>query len=121
MGEFITGIQQAGIGVTNVQEAKMMYKHLFGMDVLIFEDKAPASLMTRYTGSQLHHRHALLSLNMAGGGGFEIWQYTSRKPMFPAVPLRLGDLGLFAIKIKSENIKAAHAFFVKCRLLPFQR
>ena len=111
MGEFITGIQQAGIGVINAEEAKHLFKDLFGMNVLIFEDKAPASLMTCYTGSQVHHRHALLALNMAGGGGFEIWQYTSRTPSVPLVKPQLGDLGIFAIKIKCRDVAAAHRYF----------
>jgi len=111
MGEFITGIQQAGIGVTDLDEAKHLYKNLFGMNVLIFEDKAAASLMTAYTGRQLHHRHAMLSLNMSGGGGFEIWQYTSRTPIKPVITPQFGDLGIFAIKIKSRNVPAAHMYF----------
>ncbi len=113
MSEFITGIQQVGVGVTNAIEAKHLYKELFGMNVLIFEDEAAASLMTHYTGGQLHHRHAILSLNMSGGGGFEIWQYTSRKPSSSVAPIQLGDMGLFAIKIKSKDVKAAHAHMSK--------
>ncbi|GAC1422808.1 MAG: hypothetical protein NVS1B13_02580 [Flavisolibacter sp.] len=111
MVKCITGIQQAGVGVSNAEEAKHLYKKLFGMDVLVFEDKAPASLMTSYTGRQLHHRHAILSLNLAGGGGFEIWQYTSRIPQNPMTANRLGDLGIFAIKIKSRDVKGAHSYF----------
>ena len=112
MVDCITGIQQAGIGVSNAEDAKHLYKSLFGMDVLIFDNQAAASLMTSYTGEQLHHRHAILSLNMAGGGGFEIWQYTSRVPQHPAILPELGDLGIFAIKIKSGNVAAAHAHFI---------
>ncbi len=111
MVDCITGIQQAGIGVVNAQEAKHLYKELFGMNVLIFEDKAAASLMTSYTGRQVHQRHAILSLNMSGGGGFEIWQYISRTPKSPVALPQLGDLGIFAIKIKSKNVKAAHTYF----------
>ena len=113
MQDIITGIQQVGIGVTDAQEAKLLYKQLFGMDVLIFDDRADATLMTRYTGSQVHKRRAILSLNMCGGGGFEIWQFTTRIPVKrPTVP-RLGDLGIFAVKIKSNNVKAAHIYFSK--------
>src|ERR1017187_4529725 len=111
MSDFITGIQQAGIGVTDAVEAKHLYKKLFGMDVLIFEDKASATLMTSYTGNTLHERHAILSLNMHGGGGFEIWQYTSRTPSKATLLPQLGDLGIFAIKIKSRNVKLAHQYF----------
>ncbi len=112
MSELITGIQQVGIGVSNALEAKHYYKHLFGMDVLIFEDSAEATLMQQYTGSKVHSRHALLSMNMSGGGGFEIWQYTSRPPK-PHQPLRFGDIGIFAVKIKTQNIAAAHHHFSK--------
>lgn len=58
---------------TNANEAKYLYKDLFGMNVVIFEDEAEASLMKRYTGHQVHNRHAILSMNLSGGGGFEIW------------------------------------------------
>ncbi len=111
MVKCITGIQQVGVGVSNAEEAKHLYKKLFGMDVLIFDDKAAASLMTAYTGRQLHHRHAIFALNLAGGGGFEIWQYTSRIPQQPITVNRLGDLGIFAIKIKSRDVTGAHSYF----------
>ncbi len=111
MAQYITGIQQAGIGVADAVQAKFLYRDLFGMNALIFEDRAPATLMTRYTGKEEHTRHAILSLNMAGGGGFEIWQFISRAPMLPLHEPRLGDLGIFALKIKSRDVKGAHAFF----------
>lgn len=123
MAYHITGIQQGGIGVADARAAKYLYKELFGMNVLVFEDEAEAALMTRYTGSQLHSRHAILSLNMAGGGGFEIWQFTSRKPSKPGHSPRLGDLGIFALKIKTGDVKAAHQFFQgqkNCQLSPVQ-
>jgi catechol 2,3-dioxygenase-like lactoylglutathione lyase family enzyme len=121
MSQYITGIQQGGIGVTDASEAKYLYKDLFGMNVLIFEDKAEASLMKQYTGSELHSRHAILSLNMSGGGGFEIWQFTSRQASMPGRSPRLGDLGIFALKIKTGNVKSAHEFFQKkqnCQVSP---
>lgn len=123
MAHHITGIQQGGIGVADAGAAKHLYKELFGMNVLIFEDEAEASLMLQYTGSQLHSRHAILSLNMAGGGGFEIWQFTSRAPSMPGRSPRLGDLGIFALKIKTGDVKAAHQFFkgkLNCQLSSVQ-
>ena len=111
MNQYINGIQQAGIGVSNAAEAKFLYRDLFGMNALVFEDKATAGLMTRYTGGERHSRHAILALNMAGGGGFEIWQYTSRQPGLPVNEALPGDLGIFALKIKCRDIKAAHEFY----------
>lgn len=110
MKEFITGIQQVGIGVSDANEAKHLYKDLFGMNVLIFDDKSPASLMTQYTGNKIHSRHAILSMNLSGGGGVEIWQFISVKPKPQPLPV-FGDIGIFAAKIKSQNIQAAHQHF----------
>lgn len=110
MKDIITGIQQIGIGVSDAVHAKHLYKNLFGMNVLIFEDKASANLMTQYTGSTVHDRHAILSMNIAGGGGFEIWQFTTRKPVESAT-VHFGDLGIMAARIKTKNIKKAHQFY----------
>lgn len=107
----ISGIQQIGIGVSNVTEGFKWYNQNFGMDVPIFEEAAEANLMLPYTGGKPHQRHAILAINLKGGGGFEIWQYTSRIPQPTAFTPQLGDLGLFCAKIKSENIKASFDFF----------
>jgi catechol 2,3-dioxygenase-like lactoylglutathione lyase family enzyme len=104
---FIAGIQQVGIGVSNVHEAFKWYRQHLGMDIPIFEEAAEAKLMLPYTGGKPHSRHAILAVNLKGGGGFEIWQYTSRTPQPASFQANLGDLGLFAAKIKSENVQAS--------------
>jgi catechol 2,3-dioxygenase-like lactoylglutathione lyase family enzyme len=106
----ISGIQQVGIGVANVHEAFKWYNKHFGMDIPIFEEAAVADLMLPYTGGMPHRRHAILAINIKGGGGFEIWQYTSRTPQPPAFKPQLGDLGLFCAKIKTDNISATYQF-----------
>jgi hypothetical protein len=76
----ISGIQQVGIGVANVHQGFNWYNKHFGMDIPVFEEAAEANLMLPYTGGKPHKRHAILAINLKGGGGFEIWQYTSRTP-----------------------------------------
>jgi catechol 2,3-dioxygenase-like lactoylglutathione lyase family enzyme len=110
MTYIISGIQQVGIGVANVHEGFKWYNNNFGMDIPIFEEAAEANLMLPYTGGKPHKRHAILAINMKGGGGFEIWQYTSRTPQACAFKPQLGDLGLFCAKIKTENITASFEF-----------
>ncbi len=105
----ITGIQQVGIGVVNTIDAKYYYKDIFGMDVLIFDDTAYASLMKQYTGNEIHQRNAILTMNLCGGGGFELWQFISRSPQ--AYEAKFGDKGIFSIKIKCRNTNDAHAHF----------
>ncbi len=106
----IAGIQQVGIGVSDVHEAFKWYRQHFGIDIPIFEEAAEANLMLPYTGGKPQKRHAILAINLKGGGGFEIWQYTSRTPQASSFAPQLGDLGLFITKIKSEDVKATYDF-----------
>ncbi|MCU0381293.1 MAG: VOC family protein [Chitinophagaceae bacterium] len=106
----IAGIQQIGIGVPDVHEAFNWYRIHFGMDVPIFEEAAEANLMLPYTGGMPHKRHAILALNMRGGGGFEIWQYTSRTPQYPIAEPSLGDYGLFCARIKTVDVAGSFEY-----------
>lgn len=110
MEKIICGIQQMGIGVPNVQEIWSWYRKFFGTDVRIFEEAAPAPLMTQYTGGVVQSRTATLALSMDGGGGFEIWQYTSRSTEKPSFEPRLGDYGMFACKIKSHDVTSTYNY-----------
>lgn len=107
----ISGIQQVGIGVANVEEAFQWYKKYFGMDILVFADEAEAKLMTRYTYGEVHARNAYLALNMASGGGFEIWQFTSRTPQPAKFQIKWGDLGILAVKIKSKDVAKSYHWY----------
>jgi catechol 2,3-dioxygenase-like lactoylglutathione lyase family enzyme len=106
----IAGIQQIGIGIPNVHEAFKWYAIHFGMDVPIFEEAAEANLMLPYTGGKPHQRHAILAVNLKGGGGFEIWQYTSRTPESPTFTIQLGDLGFFCTRIKSSDVAGSFQY-----------
>jgi len=109
--KIISGIQQIGIGVTNIYEAWTWYKKYFGVDIRIFEDAAEARHMVIYTGGKVRKRHAALAINLQGGGGFEIWQYVDRVPEAPDFKIQVGDLGIFAVKIKSKNVRATYEWF----------
>ncbi len=106
----ISGIQQVGIGVSNVNAGFNWYNKHFGMDIPVFEEAAEANLMLPYTGGKPHQRHAILAINLKGGGGFEIWQYTSRTPQAPLFKAQLGDLGLFCAKIKTDDVEKTYAY-----------
>jgi catechol 2,3-dioxygenase-like lactoylglutathione lyase family enzyme len=109
----ISGIQQMGIGVTNVNEAWKWYIDQFGMDCRIFEDEEPAKLMLPYTDGQPRPKHAILALNLQSGGGFEIWQHTGRKPLNIKEAVRIGDLGIISCKIKVKNIEDTYSIYKK--------
>ncbi len=111
MNPIISGIQQVGIGIPDVNEAFAWYRKHFGMDIKVFDDEAEANLMLPYTGGMPHKRHAILALNIRGGGGFEIWQYKSREPVLPSFEIQLGDTGIFVTRMKSSNVADTFSFF----------
>ena len=91
MEKIISGIQQIGIGVPDVEKIFKWYREMFGIDIKVFEEAAEAPLMINYTGNKVQSRTATLALNMESGGGFEIWQYTSRNTEKAVFDIQLGD------------------------------
>ena len=116
MSFLISGIQQIGIGVPDVHDAWAWYRRHFGMDIPVFEEKAEAALMTPYTGNEVQSRHAVMAFNMGGGAGMEMWQYTSREAAPPDFDVQLGDYGIYAVRIKSKNVRTAHEWFQNRRV-----
>ncbi len=111
MTKIISGIQQIGIGVADVYEARDWYKDNFGYDTIIFDEAAEAGLMLLYTNNVPQNRRAILAYNMRGGGGFEIWQYTDRTPLAADIEIHIGDLGINVCKIKSPDVGKAYEVF----------
>jgi len=107
----ISGIQQIGVGVPDAHGAFRWYRQSFGLDIPMFDAVGDTTLMLPYTGGEPHSRHAIMAINLQGGGGLEIWQYTSRTPRPPAFSPQLGDLGIFFAKIKSVDIDKAFEGF----------
>jgi catechol 2,3-dioxygenase-like lactoylglutathione lyase family enzyme len=106
----IAGIQQVGVGVASADEAFGWYRRHFGFDVRIFDEVADAPLMRGYTGGLAQRRRAILAVNMAGGGGLEIWQFLSRVPAASVAPVVLGHRGLFAARLKTRDANGAMRF-----------
>ena len=85
-GIVISGIQQVGIGVSNLAEAWRWYRKHFGVGTRVFEDRAKAALMKNYTGGHIRNRQAAMAVNIQGGGGFEATA--------DQLPVNLGQLSL---------------------------
>jgi len=102
----INGIQQVGIGTTDVHESWKWYRKNFGFTTKVFDEAAEAPLMTQYTGGAVHARHAMLAMNLNGGGGMEIWQFTSRRSA-DQLPFSLLRTGLLVTRIKCTSAAQA--------------
>ena len=105
---FFAGIQQVGIGVGNFEQAWKWYIDMFQMDIKILEDDTVAEHMLPYTGQSPQKRHACVTINLQGGGGFEIWQYSERKPQPIGFDIQVADLGVFVAKLRCYDVKAFH-------------
>ncbi len=110
-GVNISGIQQVGIGVPDVHKAWSWYKKYFGFDVRILEDSSPAEFMLPYTGGKPRNKHAAIAITLQGGGGIEIWRHTDFDPRPPLFDLQVGDLGVYAAKIKCKNVHQTYEWF----------
>ncbi|NUM31209.1 MAG: VOC family protein [Bacteroidetes bacterium] len=104
MSKYICGIQQIGLGVSDINKSWDWYSKKLKINVPVFEEAAQAALMTKYTGGNVHLRHAILAISMGGGGGFEIWQYTSRTPQPAEFEILPGDIGFLFPKIRCRDI-----------------
>lgn len=105
---FISGIQQVGVGTVDMRKSWDWFIEMFGADVKILEDDTVAERMLPYTGNKPQKRHACIAVNLQGGGGFEIWQYSERQPVPCPFDVAIADLGIFAAKLKSNNVNAFH-------------
>ncbi|MBE6216309.1 MAG: VOC family protein [Bacteroidales bacterium] len=104
----ISGIQQLGVGTENFRKSWDWYIDMFGVDVKILEDDTVAERMLPYTGGKPQQRHACIAVSLQGGGGFEIWQYSKRKPEPCPFAISVGDLGIFAAKLNCRDVEAFH-------------
>jgi len=108
MKYYISGIQQIGVGVTDVKKSWKWYRENLGFDIPVVDAPGTAEKMLKYTGGQPQERHAIIAVNIQGGGGLEIWQYLTREPKQADFQIQAGDLGVFAAKIKSSQIKKTY-------------
>lgn len=100
----ITGVQQIGIGVVDASEAFNWYNKTFGLNIRLFDDVADAKLMVKYSGGNIRQRRAIMALNLAGGGGVEIWQSKRPTPIAASFEPKFGDIGILAAKIKCQKL-----------------
>lgn len=104
----ISAIQQIGVGTVDFRQSWDWYIKMFGFDIKILEDDTVAERMLPYTGGKAQKRHACIAVNLQGGGGLEIWQYSQRAPQPASFKVSAGDTGVFAAKVKCRDVAAFH-------------
>ena len=109
----ISGIQQVGVGTESFRSTFNWVIKYFGADVKILEDDTVAERMLPYTGGKPQKRHACITVSLQGGGGFEVWQYSERKPVPCPFEIKAGDLGIFAAKVRCRDVDAYYNKYSK--------
>ena len=103
---FISCIQQVGVGTVDFRRSWNWLIQMFGAETKILEDDTVAERMLPYTGNQPQKRHACIAVNVQGGGGFEIWQYSEREPLNAKFEIGIGEIGIFGAKVKCTDVRA---------------
>lgn len=104
----ISGIQQVGVGTEDFRKSWNWFIEHFGADIRILEDDTVAERMLPYTGGVPQKRHACIAMSLQGGSGYEIWQFSERKPVPCPFEVAVGDLGILAAKVKCRDVAAFH-------------
>lgn len=97
---YVNGIQHLGLGTKDLETTWKWYRKNFGLDVPMFDSVAEAPLMDIYTNNKTVNKRAAMVYNIQGGTAMEIIELRSSTPTPPSFEVQLGDLGIFAAKIK---------------------
>lgn len=103
----INGIQHLGVGTPNLVQSWKWYKSHFGLDIPMFDSVAEAELMKVYTNDKVVNKRAAMIINIQGGCPIEVIELKSEKCQELPRPIELGDLGINAGIVKTNNLKNA--------------
>ncbi len=100
MNDTIYGLLQIGVGVPDLTQSFAWYRKYLGMDIPVLRQAGDlSSFMLPLTNGQQPRRQLAIILNLHGGGGLELCQFTDRDCRPPAFEPRLGDCGINLARI----------------------
>lgn len=119
--KLLYGIQQIGIGVTDVEAGAHWYARHLGATIQVFDDSKPATHMAPYMGGSPQAKRAILLLHPNGGGGFEIWQFTDRQPKTDSALVVPGDIGINSFSMRMADLKRAFQLLARYAVTPYKK
>lgn len=107
----IHGIQHVGVAVADMDRTLPLYRNWFGLNIPFFDGIQAAPLMQVFTNDTVISKRASMVMNLQGGSAMEVIQATSFKPKPLPSDFMLGDLGIFAVHMRThEPHKALQSF-----------
>lgn len=107
----IHGIQHVGVAVADMDRTLPLYRNWFGLNIPFFDGIQAAPLMQVFTNDTVISKRASMVMNLQGGSAMEVIQATSFKPKPLPSDFMLGDLGIFAVHMRThEPLRALQSF-----------
>ena len=105
----INSIQHIGVAVQDMDASLMYFRKIFGMNIPFFDSVQAAPLMDCYTHGETITKRASMIMNLQGGGAMEVIRPTTFEPRKADFQIKVGDLHIFQIHMKSRDVKKMHA------------
>ncbi len=106
----INSIQHIGVAVQDMDASLMYFRKFFGMNIPFFDSVQAAPLMDCYTHDKTITKRASMIMNLQGGGAMEVIRPTTFEPRKADFQIKVGDLHIFQIHMKSRNVKDMQNF-----------
>jgi catechol 2,3-dioxygenase-like lactoylglutathione lyase family enzyme len=99
----VHGIQHIGVAVSDMERTLPLYRKWFGLNIPFFDGIQAAPLMQVFTNDTVISKRASMVMNLQGGSAMEVIQATSFKPRPLPSDFMLGDLGIFAVHMRTHE------------------
>lgn len=104
----INGMQHIGVAVQDMDASLKYFRKIFGMNIPFFDSVQPAPLMDCYTHGKTIAKRASMIMNLQGGCAMEVIRPTTFDPRKADFQIKVGDLHIFQVHMKTRDVKQMH-------------
>jgi catechol 2,3-dioxygenase-like lactoylglutathione lyase family enzyme len=104
----INSVQHIGVAVQDMDASLKYFRKIFGMNIPFFDSVQPAPLMDCYTHDKTITKRASMIMNLQGGCAMEVIRPTTFEPRKADFQIKVGDLHIFQVHMKTRDVKQMH-------------
>jgi catechol 2,3-dioxygenase-like lactoylglutathione lyase family enzyme len=101
----INSMQHIGVAVQDMDASLKYFRKIFGMNIPFFDSVQPAPLMDCYTHGKTITKRASMIMNLQGGCAMEVIRPTTFEPRKADFQIKVGDLHIFQVHMKTRDVK----------------
>jgi catechol 2,3-dioxygenase-like lactoylglutathione lyase family enzyme len=98
-------MQHIGVAVQDMDASLKYFRKIFGMNIPFFDSVQPAPLMDCYTHGKTITKRASMIMNLQGGCAMEVIRPTTFEPRKADFQIKVGDLHIFQVHMKTRDVK----------------